>query len=210
MMAIARTFRKELGKTVTTVYDGYLDRLSRWSDIQEYLPLLYGAARSYPGARVLELGSRTGNSTLALLAGVVESGGHVTSVDIDKVTDWHNGLYAWSQTPEWTFIQGDDMDPKVQERLPAQVDVLFIDTSHEYEHTVRELEFYMPRVVPSGIALFHDTRWLPISVMDLEGLREWGNKPPPVGRALDEYCAAMGRTWTDLDGHYGMGILQML
>jgi predicted O-methyltransferase YrrM len=208
MMPVARTFRKELGRTVTTVYDGYLDRLSRWSDIQEYLPLMYAVARSYPGARILELGSRTGNSTLALLAGAVEACGHVTSVDIDDVTGWRNGLYAWSQIPQWTFIRGDDMDPEVQARLPAEVDVLFIDTSHEYEHTIRELEFYMPRVAPGGIALFHDTRWLPVSTGDPEGLREWGGQPPPVGRALDEYCAATGRTWTDLDGTYGMGILR--
>ena len=82
-MALARTYRKELGRTVTTVYEGYLDRLSRWSDIQEYLPLLYDSARSCRDARVLELGSRTGNSTLAFLAGTQESHGHVWSNDID-------------------------------------------------------------------------------------------------------------------------------
>ena len=35
----------------------------------------------------------------------------------------------------WTFIRGDDMHPAVRAKLPAEADVLFIDTSHEYGHT---------------------------------------------------------------------------
>jgi len=37
------------------------------SDIREYLPLLHGYARLYPGVRVLEVGVRSGNSTVAFL-----------------------------------------------------------------------------------------------------------------------------------------------
>ena len=200
-MPLAWTYRKDLGRVVTTVHQGYLDRLSKWSDIQEYLPLLRSIAMSYPGVRVLELGSRAGNSTLAFLAAAVATRGHVTSVDIDNVLDGDLGM--WASIPEWTFIHGDDMDPQVQDLLPQEVDVLFIDTSHLYDHTLAELESYMPRVVPGGIALFHDTRWMPGCNGD-----KWDGTLPPVGRALEDYCAATGMKWTEIPEGYGLGILQ--
>lgn len=202
-MPLLRTYDAGRRTVTTSLHGAYLDRLSRWSDIIEYLPLLYDVARSYPQARVLELGSRTGNSTLALLAGAEESGGHVWSCDIDDVTADPGGMARWAACGRWTFIRGDDMHPAVRAKLPAQVDVLFVDTSHEYEHTVRELEAYMPRVVPGGVALFHDTNFLFGCPGD-----EWDGTLPPVGRAVDEWCAATGKKWADLPGQYGMGIIR--
>ena len=213
MMPVARTYREDLGRPVTTVYQGYLDRLSRWSDIREYLPLLYDCARSRPGVRVLELGARRGNSTLAFLAGATESRGHVTSVDIDRVTDFGTGMFdgmaAWGRIPEWTFVHGDDMDPEVQAQLPEEVDLLFIDTSHYYEHTLAELEFYVPRVISGGIVLCHDTLWLPVSRVSMEVTEPWDGGPPPVARAINDYCKATGRTWAEIPAGYGLGILQV-
>jgi len=40
-MPLARTYDKGKGVIVSTVKDAYLDRLAKWSDIQEYLELLY-------------------------------------------------------------------------------------------------------------------------------------------------------------------------
>ena len=202
-MPLARTFDPATGTVSTSLYQAYLDRLTRWSDIVEYLPLLYGFARSCPEARVLELGSRKGNSTLALLAGAEESGGHVWSCDVDDVAADPGGMAPWASCGRWTFTRGDDMDPSVQSLLPAQCDVLFVDTSHEYGHTVREIGAYMPRVAPGGVALFHDTKFLPGCPGDA-----WDGTLPPVGRALDEWCARTGRKWTDLPGQYGLGIVR--
>jgi predicted O-methyltransferase YrrM len=198
-MPLARTSGLADGKPVTTIHEALADRSSRWSDIQEYLPLFYSLARTYPAVRVLELGSRKGNSTLAFLAGAEESGGHVWSNDIDDIACDPDGMGPWAGSPLWTFIHGDDMDPQVQARLPQQVDVLFIDTSHEYEHTVRELGVFMPRVAPGGVALFHDTRFV---------FADWDGSLPPVGRAVDEYCARTGKKWLDLPGQYGLGVLR--
>jgi len=201
-MALARTWDKTSGKVVSTVYDAYLDRLSKPSDIQEYLPFFYETARSYPGVRVLELGARTGNSTLAFLAGAQEAQGSVVSVDIDDVPRAVNGMAPWRKIPWWAFIRGDDMDPAVQAQLPGEVDVLFLDTSHEYEHTLAELHAYMPRVAPGGVALFHDTR-----------LRGWpGYEPPtelpPVRQALDDYCTEKDISWEEIPGQWGLGVIR--
>lgn len=202
-MPLARTFDPASRSIVSTARDGYLDRLSKWSDIQEYLPFLYETARSYDGVRVLELGSRKGNSTLAFLAAAREVSGHVWSCDITDVTVDPEGMAPWRRVPQWTFICGDDMNPAVQSLLPAQADVFFLDTSHEYEHTLAELKVFMPRVAPGGVALFHDTH-----VMGWPGY-SWDRDVSPVHAALDEYCAEAGLGWQDMPGEYGLGVIRL-
>ena len=198
-MPVARTFDPASCRVITTLYDGYMDRLCRWSDIREYLPFLHDTARSYPRVRVLELGTRSGNSTMAFLAAADAAGGHVWSGD---VTDVSRDL-RFSGIPLWTFVCGDDMDPAVQAQLPAEVDVFFLDTSHEYDHTLAELRAYMPRVASGGVALFHDTN-----------LAGWGGNPPrkdcpEVAQALNDWCAETGRSWENLPGEYGLGMIRV-
>jgi predicted O-methyltransferase YrrM len=185
-MPLLRTYDAAREKIVVSVRSAFEDRLGRWSDIQEYLPFLHDTARSYPGVRVLELGTRKGNSTLAFLAAAKDAGGHVWSADIINVDRDPEGMLPWARLPYWTFVHGDDMHPAVRAALPAKVDVLFIDTSHEYEHTLAELRAYMPRLAPGGTALFHDTKV----------------------QALDEYCAEAGLSWEELPGEYGLGVIR--
>jgi len=200
-MPLARTFDAAQGKIVSTAYDGYLDRLSRWSDIQESMPVLYETAKSYENVRVLELGTRRGNSTLAFLAAAEAAGGHVWSCDMAPVLGDLDGMRPWARHPRWTFIQGDDMDPAVQARLPAEVDVLFIDTSHLYEHTLAELHAFMPRLAPGGTGLFHDTDLY----MNTSGVQD---DYPQVSKALNEYCRQTGMEWKNITGEYGLGVLR--
>lgn len=202
-MALARRYDSDRKAITSSIYDGYMDRVSRHSDIQEYLPVLYGWATLYEKPRILELGARRGNSTLAFLAGAQKSGGHVWSVDIDDVLQYRDGMKPWQHTPEWTFIQGDDLAPETQAKLPAEVDILFVDSCHEYEHVRAELFDYMPRLAADGIALFHDTR-----LMDWPGYKP-PNGIPPVKQALDEYCEKTGLEWQDLPGKYGLGVIQL-
>ncbi len=203
-MPLARTFDAERGKVVSTVRDAFSDRLARWSDIQEYLEFLHlEVARSAMGRRVIELGTRKGNSTLAFLAAVEKLGsGHVWSVDVSDCAHDPEGMLPWARCPSWTFIQGDDMDPAVQSLLPAQCDVLFIDTSHEYAATLAECRAYMPRLASGGVALFHDTK-----LIGWPG-HKWDGKFPPVRQALDDYCAEAGLSWEELPGDYGLGVIR--
>ena len=198
-MALARVYDAAHGPFASSLHDGYRDRLARWSDIQEYMPYLYDCACSYPQVRVLELGTRKGNSTLAFLAAAEKTGGHVWSADITDVTRDVAGMRSWSQNRYWTFICGDDMDEAVQARLPAEVDVLFLDTSHEYDATMTELAAYLPRLADGGTALFHDTN-----------VHSWpGYEPPtelpPVRQALNDYCKETGLSWRQIPGTYGLG-----
>jgi len=204
-MALARTYEATRRAVVTTLDDAYRDRLSKSSDIREYLPFLHreAAGRDTLG-RVIELGTRKGNSTLAFLAAVEKRhlGGHVWSVDVSDCARDPEGMAPWARHPLWTFIRGDDMDPAVQAQLPARCDVLFIDTSHEYDHTLAELRAYMPRVAPGGVALFHD-----VNVYDWPGYG-WTGDVPPVQQALNEYCAEVGLNWENMPGKYGLGVIR--
>lgn len=176
----------------------YEARASVWSDIQGHLPTLHNAVLEYPNATVLELGVRWGTSTAALLAAVDKVDGHLWSVDIQppSVPHW------WATTGRWSLTIGDDLDPAVVAAQPEEVDVLFIDTSHAYDHMLAELRTYVGLVKPGGVVMCHDT--------ELEAPELVGTQPPfPVARALDVFCEETGRSWTNNTGSYGLGVIRI-
>ncbi len=206
-MPLARTYNPVTRHVGSSIRDVYADRASKDSDIREYLPFFYDLARTRKQPRIVELGCRKGNSTVAFLAGADESGGHVWSGDIDNVITAYpgpDGMGPWRTHPRWTFICGDDMAPEVQAQFPA-ADIFFLDTSHVYEHTLAELRAWMPRVAPGGVALFHDTK-----LYNWVGY-EWSGRVSPVRQALDEYCAETGLSWreSEIDGQFGLGIIEL-
>jgi predicted O-methyltransferase YrrM len=177
----------------------YAERLAVWSDIQDHLEFLHDAVASREKPAVIELGVRSGNSTAALLAACEETGGWLHSCDIDPPmvpSEWYAG--------PWSFMRGDSVSDGVLSWMPAECDVLFVDTSHTFDQTIAELTMYMPRVKPGGVALFHDIQWLPPAI----SLPEPGG---PVKDALDAWCAREGIPWLARisdPGMYGLGILQ--
>lgn len=178
-----------------SLLDDYHDRSLPWSDIQDCLPLLFEISCHFPRVRVLELGVRWGTSTAAFLAAAEQVGGHVWSADV--VMTHEVPFERWMASGYWTFICGDDMEMK-RHQPDFEVDVLFIDTSHAYDHTLAELRKFVPWVARGGTVLLHDTR--------LEAPEMVGPQPPfPVAAALDAFCAETHRTWTDHDAQYGLG-----
>jgi predicted O-methyltransferase YrrM len=174
----------------------YQGRCGVWSDIVDHLPTLHATVMRYAEPAVIELGVRSGNSTAAFLAAASQVDGHVWSVDIQlpQAPGW------WWETKLWTPIVGNDLDPAVLARLPEQCDVLFIDTSHAYDHTLRELRTYAPMVRPGGVVLCHDT--------ELEAPELVGPQPPfPVAKAISEYCTEAGLEWVNNTGCYGLGVI---
>jgi cephalosporin hydroxylase len=180
-----------------TPHGEYLHRLGLWSDIRAEMPLLYEAAACYPQVKVLELGVRTGNSTVAFLAAAEEAGGHVWSVDLDPPHAPHD---TWTGSGRWTFLQGDDLKitlPEEAPGVPLRPDILFIDTAHTYEHTLAELRRYVPVVAEGGVVLMHDT------------LLTWAEREYQVARALDTFCAETGREWKEISvPPYGLGQIE--
>lgn len=180
-------------------YAEYQRLVADMSDIQESMPFLFETAREL-GGPIIELGTRGGRSTSALLAGLESSnlGGDLWSVDIGDIY-----VPAWWHTyPLWHFLHADDMSTDAQEWLPAEVPVLFIDTSHTYDHTLAELRTYVPRVKPGGKVLMHDTMW------SKEG-KEQQFPDGPVTDALNTYCKEEGITWENRGGDFGLGVISI-
>jgi hypothetical protein len=84
------------------------------------------------------------------------SNAYLLSVDIDsQLTSslWH----------KWSFIQEDDL--KLADRfvdwcrskgLNPEIDILFIDTSHEYNQTKKEIDKWFPFLSNRAKVFFHD------------------------------------------------------
>jgi cephalosporin hydroxylase len=171
-----------------TFYDEYRDRLVPWSDVQYAMPRLHESCRWRERPAILELGVRSGQSTSAFLGAAELSGGHVWSVDCN-VPDVPA---HWLGSDLWTFTQGDDLAVPLP---PVAIDVVFIDTTHTFEHTLAELRRFVPLVTPGGTVLLHDT----LSVVDDD------QRPFPVTTAIATFCAETGRGWTEHGGQYGLG-----
>jgi len=114
------------------------------SDIYEHLQTLYDYALK--AQIILELGVREGESTKAFLEACKTTGGKVISIDIQD-------CHTVSEDLNWQFIQSDDLDIG----WDKDIDLLFIDTSHDYGQTLAELEKFIPFVKRGGVILMHDT-----------------------------------------------------
>jgi len=144
------------------------------SDIYEHLPTFVDLCTTLNATTVIELGTRGGVSTIAWLHGLELTDGHLWSVDIDPQPELEH--------ERWTFVQGDDLALSTLAQLPEEADIVFIDTSHMYQHTRAELNVYKWRVRPGGRIVLHDTA--------LQRPEGWTRRQPefPVRTAVDEFC----------------------
>jgi cephalosporin hydroxylase len=176
---------------MTETFQKYQQHYMTPSDIQHHLGLLFSLARG----NVLELGTRGGVSTHALLAGVERNGGHVWSVDIEDCSQVAAGH------PQWTFMQGDSTDEQTLKRVCQQANpsgpagfefqTILIDTFHAYENATAELDLWWHSVVPGGHILMHDPETF-----------------PGVRRAAREFAAKHGWSITIVTPCNGMAVLR--
>lgn len=173
----------------------YDELCSTPSDIYLHLPRFVALVEELNAQHVIELGSRSGVSTVAWLYGLAKTGGHLTSVDLDPAPQ----IGTWSH---WRHLQGSDVSPEIAGQLkPA--DIVFIDTSHLYEHTRWELSLYQWLVKPGGVIVCHDTE-----------LARPEDAPPghplfPVKRAVTEFCEANGFEWTNHPDCWGLAVIKV-
>lgn len=124
-----------------------------------YVSELYKRAVESGAKTILELGVLQGESTRALLKAATENKGHLYSVELGCPSLQRTGEALQAGGADlsfWTPICGDDLEVAKQWAIP--IDFLFIDTSHTYEHTLRELEAYSKFVVQEGIIVLHDIK----------------------------------------------------
>ncbi len=171
----------------------YEEAVATPSDINEHLHTFRDICIELDAKRVVELGvGITAPSTIAWLYGLSETGGHLWSVDVLE--------QPFADQSGWTFLQGDDLNPDIFMRLPAEVDIVFIDTLHTFIQTTTELALYGPRVRSGGKILCHDTM--------LTGRWEETGKFP-VQRAVVNFCDQHDYRWTHHEYNYGLAVIDI-
>jgi predicted O-methyltransferase YrrM len=104
---------------------------AQWVDMVPHLDTLHRLATGCGG--IIEFGTRSGVSTWAFLDGL-NPDGWLVSVDNDPMVE-HLLPERVTKDPRWKLIIGDDRHVVI----PWWADLVFIDTSHEYHHTLMEL-----------------------------------------------------------------------
>jgi hypothetical protein len=147
------------GETMAKADDMIDDVIRGRGDMSMFMLILQGIVeRDCARLRdpvVVELGVRSGNSTLALLNALDRIGrGRLYSVDIEPCEGAHATILAADLYDRWYFKLGDSV-PFSKDVGPC--DIVFVDTSHEYQQTILEIDAWSPLVNPGGKMIFHDT-----------------------------------------------------
>lgn len=196
--------------------DALKERLNRVmtedSDIIEHLPTFMQAVRDLDAKKVIEVGVRYGVSTIAWLYALqpgIGTGGYLWAVDVSfpipapgsdvNLLDSQGGLTV---LPHWMFICGDGHSQQVLDALPDEVDIVFLDTNHVYQQTIKELEIYSKKVRPGGRIYLHDA-----AIEDTANRGELPKTPYPVRTAIEEFCKKNKLKYDIVDNCNGLGTI---
>jgi predicted O-methyltransferase YrrM len=117
-------------------------------------------------SRIVQLGHYCGYSTLLIgfWLRAMGQGGKLVSIDIDPdVTGFTDTWVRRAELEDQVHLRLCDSasaDAVVQARgvfAGAMPQLVLLDSSHQYEHTVRELERWVPAMTPGSLMLLHDT-----------------------------------------------------
>jgi predicted O-methyltransferase YrrM len=120
-------------------------------DSDKHILTLFGIAIGSGAKNILELGVRSGVTTLPLLMAAQANGGKLTSVDINP-TKFESPV---DLAANWSFVQSDAIE-FLQTTQNVPYDLVFIDDWHAYAHVKKELELLDSMVTPKSIILLHD------------------------------------------------------
>jgi predicted O-methyltransferase YrrM len=161
-------------------------------EISDYLHHLYFDTLMANPKLIVELGTNFGCSTRVLLAAAENIGATLLSIDIDDYSEINiNEKYK----KKWYFEQCDDvhfaqhkLDKWKDDRgINGMIDLLFIDTSHTYNHTVQEIEAWFSKLSDHATVIFHDTNVRQLYWRHDNSFGIGWNNHRGVIRALEEY-----------------------
>jgi len=157
------------------------------TDMSDHLETLFIESLSVKPKLVVELGVKKGESTFALEHVAKLWGSKLVSVDIEDCSDV-------SSYENRIFVQKDDIefaqefeDWCKKHMIEPQIDILFVDTSHLFEHTCQEIESWFPFLSNKSKVFFHDT-----NLKDIYPRKDgsigigWDNERGVI-RALEKY-----------------------
>jgi predicted O-methyltransferase YrrM len=141
-----------------SIVDNAIFQASPETDISDHLNVIFSLTMAKKPKTILELGTRGGESTkvLTLAANLIGAKGY--SADLSDAPKWLKDQENWHH-----FIADDTKFCELlNESWPngdkySGIDLLFLDTSHFYDHTMQELNLYWDLLNDDGVLLLHDT-----------------------------------------------------
>jgi cephalosporin hydroxylase len=152
-----RTRRRAFSPSGLLELDEIKRRSQARTDISDHLVTMFVESLAQKPRLIVELGVRGGESTFVLERVAKLCGSKLVSVDIEDCS-------FVSSYEQRTFVKSDDITFArrfakycVEIDARSQIDILFIDTSHLFDHTVREIEQWFPFLSTEAVVFFHDT-----------------------------------------------------
>ena len=126
------------------------------TDFSSHIPVLFAHAVLQNPSIMIESGIRWGNgSTISFSRALNVLDAYLIGLDIDNCSKHYNELHNAQ------FIQMSDvLFPayfKTMHLKNDTVDLVFIDTSHQYEHTLQEIDAFSEILSDNGVFIFHDS-----------------------------------------------------
>jgi len=126
---------------------------------------LYRTVLALRPVLVVEIGMAHGVSTLSILAGLMQTGGRLIS--IDPYTDWESGKLAALHGVYRAGFAGihRHLQLRSYEALPrllleeTRVDLGYIDGCHDFDHAFIDFFFLDRMIPPGGVLGFNDAGW---------------------------------------------------
>lgn len=161
------------------------------TDISDHLISLFKQTIASNPKLIVEIGIRSGESSFVFNRAAIVCDSFLVGVDIDDCSSVYKKM---KKRGKRKFIKGDDIEigKSFQQTMkslkyPTTIDVLFIDTSHLYDHTVKEINTWFPLLSKKCTVIFHDTNLKPTFKRKDGTLgRGWDNERGVI-RALEEF-----------------------
>lgn len=120
-----------------------------------YYFFLAGLVKSERLTHILEIGTNYGGSIMSMSKGLHEDdieGGRLVTVDITRKND-----EGFKKYPHIKRIYGNSLDGEVVRKIAGlfdrDVDLIYIDSLHEYDHTNENIDIYSGRLNPRYLIL---------------------------------------------------------
>jgi hypothetical protein len=140
-----------------TEFDEVRARSLQRGNINDHLLTLFTESIDVQPRLIVELGVGGGESTFAFERVARLCGSKLISVDLQNCAHV-------SSCSDWLFVKSDDIAFAAEfasfcrsHGIASLIDVLFIDTSHELEHTKKEIKTWFPFLSAKSVVFFHDT-----------------------------------------------------
>ena len=158
------------------------------------ISLLHGLVMGNRVSRIAQLGTCAGYSALLLgwMLRRMKAQRGLFSLDLDPaMCELARGWIARAQLQDFVEIaEGNSLDRSsidaARKYLGGDPELIIVDSSHEYQSTVAELEHWYPALAPGGILVLHDVSEFAASfdVTNGGGVRrafsEWREQHPEV------------------------------